>query len=84
MNLDHISLYIDKKIEENKFKIVFSFYELKIKSNLSNEELQTFLELATIRLRNLGYSVYYTGENYKYENEYKLVETNEMLIAIKK
>lgn len=83
MNLDYISSYIDTKIEKNHEIVIFSFYELRIKENLSEYDLKNFLHLSKIRLQNLGYSVYYTGENYQYNKENKIVQDNELMVAIK-
>ena len=35
--------YIDKKIEENENYIRYTFYELKVKRDLTEEELEVFL-----------------------------------------
>lgn len=50
MNLDYISSYIDTKIEKNHEIVIFSFYELCIKENLSEYDLKNFLHLSKIRL----------------------------------
>lgn len=39
--------------------------------------------LAKIRLENLGYSVYFENDRYEYKGEIKVVEVNELMIAIK-
>lgn len=82
MDLDYINSYMDAKIAENHEIIIFSFFELRIKENLSECDLNNFLNLSKIRLENLGYSVYFTGESYKYNNEFKVVQDNELMIAI--
>lgn len=40
--------------------------------------------MAKVRLENLGYNVYLTGENYWEDNQLKTVEINHEIIAIKK
>ena len=83
MTLKFITDYIDKKIKENERKVLLSFFEVRIKLNLSEEQTDEFLKLCRIRLENLGYQVYFTGAKYTYENENKVVQDNELLVAIK-
>lgn len=83
MTLKFITDYIDKKIKENERKVMLSFFEVRIKLNLSEEQTDEFLKLCRIRLENLGYQVYFTGAKYTYENENKVVQDNELLVAIK-
>ena len=45
--------YIDKKLEENENYIRYTFYELKVKNNLSEEVDELFR----------GEKIYYNGEN---------------------
>ena len=83
MNLEFIDKYIDKKLEENDEYIVFTFYELRVKSDLSKEDTFLFLHLVTQKLLNLGYSIYMTEEKYNYKGEEKIVTDNQLLVAIK-
>lgn len=83
MTLKFITDYIDKKIKENERKVILSFFEVRVKLNLSEEQTDEFLKLCRIRLENLGYQVYFTGAKYNYENENKVVQDNELLVAIK-
>lgn len=83
MNLNYITNYIDDKINKNSEYIDISFFELRIKEKLSKDETNQFLDYAKIRLENLGYKVYFTGDNYTYNNATKIVKDNELLVAIK-
>lgn len=83
MNLNYITNYIDDKINKNSKYIDISFFELRIKEKLSKDETNQFLNYAKIRLENLGYKVYFTGDNYTYNNATKIVKDNELLVAIK-
>lgn len=47
--------YIDKKIEENENYIRYTFYELRIKNNLSEEDLEIFLKINKDYFENKGY-----------------------------
>ena len=83
MNKQDITNLIDNKIKENSEKVVFKFYEMKVERNLTEKELLAILNLISIRLNNLGYKVYRTGQKYDYKNQQFIVETNELMIGIK-
>lgn len=82
MTKEFITNYIDKKIREDENYIVCMFYDLRIKHDLSEDEVQKFLELAKIRLENMNYRVYFTGARYTYNNESRIVQDNELMVAI--
>lgn len=75
--------YIDKKIEENENYIRYTFYELRVKNNLSEEDLEVFLKINKDYFENKGYNVYFTGAKFTYENANRRVQPNELMIAIK-
>lgn len=75
--------YIDKKIEENENYIRYTFYELRVKNNLSEEDLEVFLKINKDYFENKGYNVYFTGAKFTYENADRTVQPNELMIAIK-
>ncbi len=83
MTLKFITDYIDNKIRKDENKVVFSFYEIRIKLDLSEEETDEFLKLSRTRLENLGYQVYFTGAKYPYNNSEMVVQANELMVAIK-
>ena len=72
-----------KKICQNINYIRYTFYELKVKYNLSEEELDRFLILIRTKLENENYKVYFTDAKFIYENANRTVQPNEILIAIK-
>ncbi len=82
MKTEFITEYIDYKIKENAELIILTYYELRVKLDLSNEQMQEFLELARIRLRNNNYKTYDIGESYTYNGLKKVVAENEMLVAM--
>lgn len=84
MNLDYITDYLDRKINANSEYINISFFELRIKEKLNKNETDEFLKYAKIRLENLRYKVYLTGDKYLYNNKVNMVCSNELLVAIKK
>lgn len=83
MSLEDITVYIDNKIKKDPNFIVFTYFEIRIKLNLSEEETNEFLRLARNRLQNLNYDVYFTNAKYIYENANRTVQDNELLVAIK-
>lgn len=83
MYLEELTEMIEQKIAQNSSKVVFSYYELRLKRNLSQSDLDKVLELITIYLENKNYKVYKTGDTYLYQNQLLEVQTNELLVAIK-
>lgn len=81
--LADITEYLDNKIEKNSKRLIFTFYELRIKMDLTEPTIEKFLRLSETRLINLGYQTYRPGEVYEYEGEKVAVKENELLIAIK-
>ena len=73
---------INKKIGDPNY-IRYTFYELRVKYNLSEEDTDRFLLLIRTKLENEGYNVYFTGAKFEYNNARMTVQDNEMMIAIK-
>lgn len=84
MTMKQVTEYLDKKIEQNENFIKITFYELRVKLNLTQEETNKMLELAKTRLENMNYKVYFTNEKFAYQNMILTVKQNELMIAIKK
>ena len=83
IDLNIIEEYIMHKIEENEKLLRCTFYEIRVKLNISEQDEKEFLKFAKIRLENLGYLVYFTGAKFTYENANRTVQPNELIIAIK-
>lgn len=83
MTLLEIDQDIHRKIDENEKYIRYSYFELRVKHNLSEDEIETVIKLTKNKLENMNYKVYLNGENYIFENANRIVEDNEYLIAIK-
>ncbi len=82
--LDYFTInYINKKIEENENYIKYTFYELRVKNNLSEKELDKFLKINKDYFENKNYNVYFTGAKFVYQNANRMVQPNELMIAIK-
>lgn len=74
---------LDSKMAENENFIRFTFYELRVKNNLSDKDTDEFLRLAMTYLENKGYEVYIGNSRYTYNNANQNVQPNELLIAFK-
>ena len=83
MTLEFVDKYINSKLEEDEDYIRYTYYELRVKYNLTEEEIDRLLELSKIRLENMNYKVYFTGAKFVYDNANRVVEDNEYMIAIK-
>lgn len=83
MTLEYITEYIDKKIYKNDKLITVTFYELRIKEDLSKEDTFIFLQMSKQRLINLGYRIYETGQRYELDGKEKVVRSNVLFIAVK-
>lgn len=79
-----IDIILDSKMSENSDFIRITYYEIKIKCNLSNEQCDEFIRLAKVKLENMNFRVYLQDEKYTYENANRTVQINEILIAIRK
>lgn len=75
--------FIKDKITLNPRIIRYSYYEIKVKLNLSDEVIDRFLKCSKIILEELNYKVFFTGTRFKFENADRIVETNEYMISIK-
>lgn len=77
--------FINKKETENKDKdiIEYSYYELRVKASLSENEINELLRISRDYFQNKNYNVYFTNAEYYYKGKKKKVETNDYLIAIK-
>ena len=77
--------YINKKLQDSIDEnfIRYTFYELRVKNNLSEKDLDTFFRINKDYFENKGYSVFFTGAKFKYKNANMMVQDNELMIAVK-
>ena len=83
MTTQFVENLINEKMIINENEIIFTFYELRVKHNLSEEQVDEFLALCKTRLENLDYKVYFTGAKFTYQNANRTVQDNEFMIAIR-
>ena len=79
-----IDKLIDEKIEKNKKIFTFTFYEVFVKYKLEQKLEQDFIELAKVKLNNMEYKVFVKDEEFEFDNAYRKVQSNEVLIAVKR
>jgi len=82
LNLQQIDMYLENKLKQNKNCVVFTFYELRVKLDLTSEETYNFLHLVSTKLENNNYKIYRTGQEYFYQGKNK-VGDNQLMVAIK-
>ena len=54
MMTDYVGRYIDYKLLENEEEIRITFYELRVKENLTEIETEEFLQLCKNKLENMN------------------------------
>lgn len=83
MTTQFVEKLLNEKIIINENEIIFTFYELRIKQNLSEKQVDDFLALCKTKLENIDYKVYFTGAKFTYQNANRIVQDNELMVAIK-
>lgn len=84
MTLKQIDEYLENKLKKNSSIVTYTFYEVRIKHDLKADESLNYIHLVATKLENIGYKVYRTGQNYTYKGKDYKVDSNELLVAIKK
>ena len=83
MTMQFVTEYIDKKVAENSEFIRYTYYELRVKNNLSETDIEEFLDINKDYFENKHYKVYFTGDFYIYNGATKQVGENELFVAIR-
>lgn len=74
---------LKEKLNKNMDYIRYTFYELRVKYNLSEQDTDRFLDLIRTKLQNDNYKVYFTGTRFEYKDAKMKVQDNELMIAVK-
>ena len=82
MTTEFINDYLDEKMKENEEYIVCTFYDLRVKHNVAESEVDKFLELAKIKLENMNYQVFFTGAEFTYKFARRTVQDNGASIKV--
>ena len=72
-----------EKESTNKNYIEYSYYEVKVKANLTEEEIDELLRVSRDYFQNKNYNVYFTNAEFEWNGQKRKVETNDYMIAIK-
>ena len=72
-----------EKESPNKDYIEYSYYELKVKANLTEEEIDELLRVSRDYFQNKNYNVYFTNTEFEYNGQKRKVETNDYMVAVK-
>jgi len=75
---------IEKKIAENEKFLKYTYYELRVKENLTESEMYGYIGETIKELLKMKYEVYRTNQKYFIDNQEYIVKENELLVAIKK
>lgn len=75
--------FIKTKESTNKNYIEYSYYEVKVKANLTEEEIDELLRVSRDYFQNKNYNVYFTNAEFEWNGQKRKVETNDYMIAIK-
>lgn len=72
-----------EKESTNKNYIEYSYYEVKVKANLTEEEIDELLRVSRDYFQNKNYNVYFTNAEFEWNGQKRKVETNDYMVAIK-
>ena len=75
--------FIEEKEKENENYIRYTYYELKVKKGLTENQIDEVLRVSRDYFENKGYNVYFTNAEFEFQNAKRRVEINEYMIAIK-
>lgn len=75
---------IESKIAENKIFLKYTYYELRVKENLTENEMYGFIGETINELKKRKYEIYRTRQKYIVNKQEYVVKDNELLVAIKK
>ena len=80
---EYVEEYLNEKMKIDINCIVCKFFDLKVRKDLTDSEIDLFLEKARKILLDMNYLVYFTGSKFVYQNANRTVQDNELMIAIK-
>ncbi len=75
---------IEEKLSIDENFLRFTFYEVRVKKGVKDEEEKDFLKLAENKLNNMNYIVYFQDQEFTYNEARRKVQINELLIAVKR
>lgn len=83
MYVQFVDDYIEKKLEEDEKYIICSFFELRVKYDKPEDEINEILPILKNKLRNMRYKILNIGDDYTYYGTPERVKENQYFVAIK-
>ena len=83
MTIDELDKYINNKIDKEGKFLIFTYYEIRVKMNLTKEEAMVVIDLIKRKLTNNNYSVLFPGDIYYKNSQQVRVKEIELVVAIK-
>lgn len=80
---EYVDNYLEEILKIDEKCIVCKYFDLKVREDLSDKQVDDFLRIAREKLLNKGYEVYFTGAKFVYQNANRTVQDNEFMVAIK-
>lgn len=80
---EYVKEYLKKKMKIDSNCITCTFFDLKVREDLTDAQIDLFLAKAREILLDMNYLVYFTGTKFVYQNANRTVQDNELMIAIK-
>ena len=84
MTLEFVKKCIEEKMQENENFIKYTYYWVRVKKDVPENEINIFIEYSKNYFENNGYNIFFKGEEYLFNNNVSIVKDNEILVAIKK
>lgn len=83
MYIQFVDDYIEKKLEEDEEYIICSYFELRVKYDKSEVEINEILPLLKNKLSNMRYKILNRGDDYSYYGTPARVKENQFFVAMK-
>lgn len=84
LDMEKVNNYLREKLKDKEDIIICLYFEVKTKADVSLKDEKLFLRYARTVFEQNGYDVYFTNTKYRFNNEEKIVKSNESIVAIRK
>ena len=85
--IEVLKITLSDKMMNDPNYIRYTFYEVNVKFpqeyGLQKQDIGMFLQLLRKELKKEKYRIYSEGQKFEYDNAKRVVESNEVLVAIK-
>ncbi len=83
MTDEFVTNYLDNKIKLDEKYVRCSYFDLRVKNNLTQDEINEFYKMGKKYLEKNDYKVYSINEQYYFNGKMQIVQSNEIMIGIK-